>query len=408
MVNRMRLFSSYRWLLCFLLFFAVLFDAQAQSRQSLEEQRKLAQREIEETTRFLGETEQIRSESVNKLNLLIAQEKQFDRLINSINAEIANNDRGISETSAQISRMTNDITKMKTEYAQLIFHTYKNRGQYKKMVYVLSAKDFNEAYRRMKYFQQYSEYRKKQAVEITEKQDELRVVIEQLTAQKAEKEKLLAEQVRESKRLEQVRLEQNKTVSNLRTRERNLRTQLTAQRQKVQRLQNEIDKLVAAEVQKRNTTTTNTYDILTPEERLISNNFKGNKGKLPWPTEKGAITGFYGKNIPNPIFKDIRTDNNGVDITTVSGSEVRAVFDGEVRNVGVILGNNMYVLIRHGAYITVYQNLVDVTVKQGEKVKSKQSIGKVYTEKGAKTAVLHFEIREERNPLDPEQWIAKN
>jgi len=305
--------------------------------------------------------------------------------------------------------MNNEIEKMKAEYARLVFQAYKSRGQYHKLVYILSAKDFNEAYRRIKYFQQYSEYRKKQVAELRVKQEELALLIKHLEAQKVEKESLLAEQRKESQRLEAVKSEQNREVNRLMTQERRLRNQLAIQQQRDQRLQNEIKKLITADEQRRLATTKNPYEVLTPEERLISNNFRGNRGRLPWPTERGVITRFYGKDIPHPFLKGIKLDYDGIDITTVSEANVRAIFDGEVTNIGVIPGYNMVVIIRHGEYRTVYSNLVDVTVKGGDKVTSRQNIGKVYTERGAKTAILQFKIWEGlNNPLDPELWIVKN
>ncbi|MDR1171202.1 MAG: peptidoglycan DD-metalloendopeptidase family protein [Bacteroidales bacterium] len=407
-MNQLSVFHPYRWLLLlpFVLFLSEA-GVYAQSRQNLEQQRKQALQDIEETNSYLKETQQSQKESLEKLNLLSAQVTQFNRLINSINAEIAYANRQIGETSAKVGGMSIEIEKMKAEYAQLVYHTYKNRGKYNKLIYVLSAKDFNEAYRRMKYFQQYSEYRKRQVAEITVKQEELRVVIEQLAVRKAEKEKLLAEQRQESKRLEAVKAEQNKEVNSLKAQERKLRSQLEAQKRKAQKLQNDIGKIIAAEAKKRKTTTDNLYDKLTPDERLVSNNFKGNKGRLPWPTEKGIITGYFGINA-HPFFKEVRMINNGIDITTIGSADVRAVFDGEVTGVGGIPGDNLFIMVRHGNYITVYQNLVDVAVKQGDKVKHKENIGKVYTEKGAKTAVLHFEIWEGTNKLDPELWMMKN
>jgi len=408
-MNRLDFFDTYHWFLFMQLFIFVLApNVHAQSRQSLEEQRKRTLLEIEETTRFLEETEKNRSSSVDKLNLLIAQERQFNRLISVINAEIVFADRQIGETSANISRMGNEIEKMKSEYARLVFQAYKNRGQYNKLVYVLSAKDFNEAYRRMKYFQQYSEYRKKQVAEIKAKQEELQTVIAKLATQKTEKEKLLTEQLRENKRLEAVKVEQNREVNSWKLQERKLRNQLTVQQQKEKRLQAEIEKIITAEIKRRNTTATNTYDRLTPDERLISDNFRGNKGRLPWPTERGTISGYFGPH-PHPVLKNIwLLPNNGIDITTVGGAEVRAVFDGEISYVAVVPGYNIIVMIRHGNYITVYSNLVDVMVKYGEKLKSKQPIGKVYTERGTNTAVLHFEIWEGHNKQNPELWISKN
>jgi septal ring factor EnvC (AmiA/AmiB activator) len=340
------------------------------------------------------------TESLEKLDLLNAQVTQFKRLIGSINAEISYCDRQIVQTSATVNRMNSEIEKMKSEYVKMVIQAYKNRGLYNKLVYVLSASDFNEAYRRMKYFQQYSEFRKKQVAEITLKQRELSGVIEKLTAQKAEKEKLLEEHRQESKKLESVKEELDLEVNRWKSKERQLSIQLSTQQQKEKKLKEEIEKLITSEVKKRSTTPS------TPDERLVSNSFKGNKGKLPWPTEKGTITGFFGE-YSHPRAPNVKINNSGVNITTIGGAEVRSVFDGEVTKVGGILGENMFILVRHGDYFSLYINLVDVKVKQGDKIKTKQAIGRVYTERGSQNAVLQFQIWEGERKQNPEHWLGK-
>jgi len=401
----------------YFLFVLVLFffgsDAYSQTRLKLEEQRKQALLEIEETTRLLKETQQSEKQSLDRLNLLNAQLVQFNRLISNIDEEIAYVDRQIKETSDKMSQMSREIEKMKEEYAGLIHHTYKNKGRYNKLIFLLSANDFNEAYRRMKYFQQYSDFRKKQVADIRIKQEELRVVMELLTEKKAEKEKLLVEQRLENKRLEAVKNDYDKALTQLKSQERKLKAQLEKQQANLKKLHEEISKIITAEAKKgTNTTATNPYDRLTPDQRLVSSNFKGNKGRLPWPVERGNITGYFGT-YKHPFLKYVSLDNKGIDITTVGGSDVRAVFDGEVTAVIRIPGANISVLIRHGNYFTVYENLVSVKVKNGDQVKIKETIGKLYTEKGAKTAILHFEILELRNlsatdQLNPELWLGKN
>lgn len=412
MINSLGFLKTYRWFLCIVLILLLLeYGTFAQALQNLEEQRTKVLLEIEETSRFLSETQKDQKKSLERLNLLNAQLGQFKRLIGSIDAEIAHTERQINETSDQARKMSGEIEKMKEEYARLIHHTYKNRGRYNKLVYVLSAKDFNEAYRRMKYFQQYSDYRKKQVAEIKVRQEELRVVMEQLAAKKNEKLKLLAEQQKESKRLEAVKTEQNKEVNSLKLQERTVKAQLTAKQAQERKLQNEIKKMFEAEAKKQNTTVENLYNKLTPEELLLADNFRGNRGRLPWPTERGIITGFFG-NQPHPVVKSLPVPNNGIDITTVGGADVRVIFEGEVTKITGILGANMNVMVKHGSYFTVYSNLVNVSVKQGDKVKTKDIIGKVYTERGSNAAVLHFEIWEATSKsspqvLNPELWLGK-
>ena len=411
-MNQMLIGNTYHrilWMFFMIFLYAVFAEpVQAQSKQNLEEQRKKALQEIDETNRFLNETQRSQRESLERLQLLNAQVQQFGRLINTIQAEIVFAERQIGETSTTVSRMSHEIEKMKTEYAKLLSHAYQNRGRYNRLIYVLSASDFNEAYRRFKYFQQYSEYRKKQVAEIRTRQGELQSVIQKLELQKGEKEKLLAEQRRERQRLESVKVEEDRVANSLKSKEKVLRAQLFAREQKARSLQNEIEKLITADAKKRNTTITNLYEKLTPEERFISDHFKGNRGRLPWPVEKGVITKFFGKNIPHPLFKNVRRDNDGIDITTIAGASVRAVFDGEIIRVGFFLGTSIHVVIKHGNYLTLYENLVNVSVKMGDKVKAKQTLGNVYTERGAESAILHFEIWEGLNKLNPELWIAKN
>ena len=379
--------------------------AYSQTRQNLEDQRRQVLREIEATRRFLNENVRELEQSVTRLDLLNVQVSQYTRLIANINAEIAYTDRQITESAATISRLTNDIERMKDEYSRLVYQAYKNRGRYNKLIYILSSRDFNEAYRRMKYFQQYSEFRKKQVAEILVLQEELSAMIEQLTEQRAEKEQLLADQRQEGARLLAIKAEADREVSRLRAQGRTLNTRLAAQQQQERRLQGEIDRLIAAETNRLGTSTANMYERLTPDQRLTSNNFRENRGRLPWPTERGQITRKHGER--DPLNPTLQLNNIGVQITTVGNADIRVVFDGEVSTIGGIPGNNMFVIVRHGIYFTVYSNLVDVTVKTGDRVSVRDIIGKVYTERGAQSAVVRFQIYEGTNKHNPEQWLAR-
>jgi septal ring factor EnvC (AmiA/AmiB activator) len=378
----------------------------AQSRQTLEEQRKKTLNEIDEINGFLKETQQTQKESLNKIILLNSQIKQYTLLISNTEKEIKLAGRQIDETLLQVKKLSNEVEKLKDEYAQMVFHAYKNKGKYDKLVYILSAKDFNEAYRRMKYFQQYSQFRAKQVSEITESRQQLDAVIKKLAQQKAQKEKLMTTQQKEFRQLEAVKGEQNEAIERLKSQEKKLRQQIAEKQREAQKLQQTINRMIAAEVKKNKGAAKTLYDRLTPSERLVSDNFNDNKGLLPWPTERGIITGFFGVN-SDPLYKDIKINNSGIDITTVGNSEVRAIFEGVVTMISRIHGGNIAIMIRHGNFISVYANLVDISVKQGDNVKAKTVIGRVYTEKGMKTSILHFEIWEETNNMDPELWLVK-
>ncbi|MDR0814194.1 MAG: hypothetical protein LBN37_00415, partial [Bacteroidales bacterium] len=289
----------------FLLCVPLLDSVNAQSRQSLETQHRQTLKEIAEITGFLKETQQGEKESLEKFMLLSSQINQYKQLIENIGKEIKYAERQISETQRQIKQMSNEVDKLKTEYAQMVFHAYKNKGKYNKLIYVISAKDFNEAYRRMQYFQQYSQFRDKQVKEITKSQQELNEVVKRLAKQKTEKEKLLITQQKETEHLKVVQEEQDKETQRLKSQEKKLRKQAADKQRQAEKLDREIKKLIADEVKKSKGTSKTLYEKLTPEERLVSNNFKDNKGLLPWPTERGIITGFFGAN-SHPLYKDIK------------------------------------------------------------------------------------------------------
>jgi septal ring factor EnvC (AmiA/AmiB activator) len=381
-------------------------EASAQSRQELEDRRRKTLKEIDAISGFLKETQETRKESLNRIILLNSQIKRYHLLISNLEKEIQLAERQIRETALQVKQMNSEMEKLKDEYARMVFHAWKNRGKYDKLIYILSAKDFNEAYRRMKYFRQYSQFRAGQIREIVETRKQLDSVIQQLARQKTEKEKLMTVQHNESRQLEAVIKEQNGAIEGLKSQEKKLRQQITEKQKEAQKLQQTINRMIAAEVKKNKGESKTLYDKLTPSERLVSNHFKDNRGLLPWPTERGIITGFFGIN-SDPLYRDIKINNSGIDITTVENSDVRAIFEGTVTMISRIHGSNIAVMIRHGNFITVYANLVDISVKQGENVKAKTVIGKVYTEKGMKTAILHFEIWEETRNMNPELWLVK-
>ena len=378
----------------------------AQTRENLEEQRRQALSEIANINRLLEQNAQSQRVSVESLNLLNAQIRQFNRLIGNLNAEIAYVDRQISLTSSNIGRMTNEIERLKEEYAKLIFQTYKNRGKFNVIIYVLAAKDFNEAYRRFKYFQQYSDFRKKQVAEIQEKQEELGIVIASLATQRVEKEQLLAEQRQESRKLDGVRAELDRETARLRTQEQRFRTDLARQQQNERQLSSSIRRIIEEEARRLNATPSNVYERLTPEDRLISNNFRENRGRMPWPVETGSVSATFGES-RHPLFRNVTTNNPGINITTTVGSDVRAVFEGEVQSIGMIPGEGLFVMLKHGNFYSIYYPLTDIRVNTGSKVQHREVLGKITSDAGARTAVLNFQIWDDK-PLNPEQWLARN
>jgi septal ring factor EnvC (AmiA/AmiB activator) len=291
-------------------------------------------------------------------------------------------------------------------------------------MFLLSSENFSQAYKRLQYMKQYSSYRKMQGDEIKDKTQKLADYNAKLSGQKTEKELLLAEQEKQRQDLEKEKQEQEKIASSLKKDKKQIAAEIKKKQQEYQRIDAQIQRLIreaiaeanrkaAAERAKANPKTTtvaetrkieeSTKIVLTPEGQLISNNFKANKGRLPWPVEKGAITLGFG-NQTHPVYKSLTIHNSGVEITTESGASARAVFGGEVTKVIVISPLNKAVCIQHGDFFTIYQNLSSVTVNAGDKVSPKEVLGKVRTNPEGKT-ILKFMISQNTNYVNPSLWL---
>jgi septal ring factor EnvC (AmiA/AmiB activator) len=403
---------------CFaaVLILAVSYTAVCQSREELENKKKKAQDEIEYTARLLNQNKQSKETSLNRLNLLKKQIKSRNELINNINNEINLTNAEIDIKKEKIAGLERELKMLKDEYARMIYYAYKNKSSYNRWMFLLSSKDFNQAYRRLKYLQQYSEYRKKQVTLIKETQQDLNNQLTNLEEKINQKKELALQKEIERGKLSSEQKEQSTVLDKLKKREKELKKELKEKQQIAGRIQKAIEDIVAEEARKAagsNKTTGASGKSgspgmsLTPEDKIISTNFGINKGRFPWPTERGVIISSFGEQ-PHPVLPGIKIVNNGVDISTTDGSKVRSVFEGEVRGVITIQGANHAVIIRHGNYLTVYQNLREVLVKKGDKVKAKQNIGTVYTDNsGNNKSIVHFEIWNETKKENPEIWLSK-
>ncbi len=293
---------------------------------------------------------------------------------------------------------------VKRQYELLVKFAFWNKNKYDRLMFILSADNFNMAYKRMKYIQQYTRHRKEQALLIRSMQDELEVEIAKLQEIIRQKEELAREKAGENKTLEKERRDKDLMVKELSGQEKKLKDKIEENKKIAKRLEKEISAIITAEAKKGKSRSM--YDQLAPEEKLISDNFQGNKGKLPWPTERGVVTSHFGMH-QHAVLKQVTIQNDGIDISTVQGAEARALFDGVVSKVFAFLGANYTIIIRHGNFLTVYQNLVNVRVKPGEKVKVKQVLGTVFTEAETNSTLLHIEIWKELNKQNPEDWLSR-
>lgn len=381
----------------------------AQSKAELEKKKKKTINEINYTNKLLQETRKNQKESENNLALLGSQIMSRQELISDINMEIDFVSGKIKETESIISMMIEDLDALKASYSKMLQIAWKNRNKNNEIMFLLSSSDFNQSYLRLKYMQQMADYRKRQLLAINSIKAVLEKQMEKLNMQKMEHQKLLDEEKVEAKNLETAKRQQESALAKLKGKEADLKKQLAEKNRQKQQLQAAIEKLIAEEVRKSSASkgkaNTGKYE-LTPEEKVVSDNFGSNVGKLPWPVQRGVIVSRFGKQ-PHPVIANVEIDNKGIDISTTSGSDARAVFDGEVRKVFSIPGTQNAVIIRHGEYLSVYTHLEKVYVSAGDKIKVKQAIGKIYTDDSENKTLLHFEIWKGSATLNPASWLAK-
>ncbi|MFH2141245.1 MAG: peptidoglycan DD-metalloendopeptidase family protein [Bacteroidota bacterium] len=375
-----------------------------QTRKELEEKKKKTQEEIAYTNKLIKETQKNQQNSIQHLKLLDQKITMRKELINNINLEIELINKKINENSDLISSMEKDLKDLKNEYAKMIYFAYKNRNSYNRWMYILSSNDFNQAYKRLKYLQQYTEYRQRQAEAIKSIQKSIENKLAVLEKQKNEKQKLIKNQQEETITLSVEKNQQTKVLVNLKEKEQDLKKQLAEKRKSAQQLEKSIKDLIEKEA-KASSGGTGTYK-LTPEEKLISDQFGTNKGRLPWPTEKGLIIETFGEH-EHPKLKGIKTFNDGITIATSEGSIARSIFGGVVRQIITIPGRHKTVIIRHGEYLSVYSNLKEVYVASGQKIKAKEDIGLIYTDnEGDNTTTLDLQIWKGTTKLNPSLWLS--
>lgn len=386
--------------------------AQKQSRKNLEVKRKQALHEIEETKKQLAEIKVNKNHSLTQLLMLNKKIAQREELIGVINSEIRILNKEIADNNGSIRGLQNDLAKLKAEYAKMVYYAYKNQDAYNRLMFVFASRDFEQAFMRLKYLQQYNDYRKKQAEQILETKKKLDERVLQLEARKTDQRQLLTSEQSEKQNLASEKKEKEQVFSALKTQEGKLKKDLEKKKKNAEKLQKAIQKVIQDELDKLNDEHKNTGKpktdrlVLTPEAKELSNSFASNKSKLPWPVIKGDIVEHFGVH-PHPVMPNVDVNNNGIDIATIKGGLARAVFDGEVKAVVSIPGSGQFVLIRHGEYLTVYSNLKEIYVKVNDKVKTKQNIGSILFDDEDSKTVLHFELwKGKDNKLDPETWIA--
>lgn len=404
-----------QWVFVFGMLLAANFLVQpsvAQTRQELERNKQSLEEEIQLTNQLLRETQRSSEVNLNQLVVLNSQINRREQLLGTIQNEIRLINRRISSLVRTLEELENELEELKESYAKMIQLAARNRDAYQRMMFIFSSTDFNQAYLRMRYLQQYSRHRREQADRIQATQQEIDVQIAALEEERNNQQVLLTRQRQEVLDLAKEQATQEQTVARLRSREQQLMQQLREQERAARELQDAIQRVIAEERRRaqeaaraEGRVTTDMF-ALTPEQQLLSDNFAGNRGKLPWPLERGVITGHFGEQ-PHPVLPGIKISNNGIDISTAEGSRARAIFEGTVSRVITVPGGFYAVIIRHGEYLSVYSNLSEVFVSNGQTINVRQELGVVGTNQREAKTYLHLEIWKGNDKLNPATWIAR-
>lgn len=418
-----------------LLTFAVLFllpavDISGQvSSSKLKNDKKQIEKEIASTQKLLKQTEKNKNASLQQISVLRKQISNREALITSLNTEIFQLEEEMDVNIRTSQELARKLEYMKSDYARVVYLAYKNRRMIDKVTFILSAESFSQMYRRFKYYSLFANNVKHQVELIGKTQEEIRLKNEEIVRMKEEKTLLLEGKENEIKKLEKDRTATTKKAQELKQKEKQLSSTLKQQQKKRKELDAAIKKSIQAEIAAANkkkksenksaksgsgSTAASASSgkapgkneiMLTPEEQLISNSFEENKGKLPWPVAKGAKVGEFGS-YPHPDVPSVMIENRGIDILVEPGTAVRSVFQGEVTGILDVMGTKV-LMVRHGEYLSVYQNLASVNVKKGDKVTAKQTLGTVAKSSTTDTYELHFEVWKNSTYLNPSNWLSR-
>ena len=376
-------------------------------QKKLEAQRLKLKKEIKQINNLLFSNIKIRKNALNEVENIEIRLNVRLELIKVTNQQANLLTRRININQRNIDNQRKELDELKKEYAKMIQRSYASKSLQNRLMFLFSSENFLQAYRRIQYLKQYARYRRKQGLQISEKTRLLQNLNQVLIEENEMKTKLINENRGIRQKLAKEQKKQQELIKTLRLKQNSLRAQIVKKQKQRQRIDKEINRLIREAIAESNRISgKKSREIfqLTPEAKLIAENFQQNKGRLPWPLEKGIVTQEFGRQ-RHPVVKTTIIQSNGVTISTEPLAKVRAVFEGEVMSVIIIKGSNPSVLIRHGSYITLYTNLSKLYVKKGEKVSSKQFIGEVFTNQQTGRTQLQFGIFNNIKALNPKDWV---
>ena len=394
-----------------LIFLMLSVAGSAQSRQDLEKQRIKLQKEIKEINSLLFKSQVKEKNLLSDLSDLNKRIRVRTRLIETIHKETQQISKEIKENEKEVDQLQDRLVVLKKDYANMVVQSYKSKTKQSRLMFLLSSKDFLQAYKRMQYIKQYNDYRKKQGEEIKTETVKLQNLNDYLKETKAEKEALLLTNTKEKDSIHKEKISREGLVKSVKKKEKKYTAQIRKKQKAEKAIDKKIEKLIRdaiARSKKKNNKKNlkSTGFALTPEARKLEKDFLSNKGKLPSPVKRGVVVRHFGKQ-PHPTLKGITIESNGVFYATEKGASARVIFNGKVLAIQVLPGKKKAVLVQHGNYISVYKNLDNVTVKKGDLVTTKQEIGKIHTDKTTGKTILAFVLFKEVQRQNPELWVYK-
>ncbi|GMN10109.1 peptidoglycan DD-metalloendopeptidase family protein [Croceitalea sp. MTPC9] len=401
--------SFYRHII--LLGLAILFSgglsAQTSQQKALEAKRAKLQKEIREMNRLLSAQKQEKGNVLEQMEALDRKINVRQELIRVTNQQSNLLNRQINANVRSIGKLREDLELLKDDYAQLIQKSYQNKTQNNRLMFLLSSDNFFQAFKRLQYIKQYTKHRKQQGESIEAKTEELSTLNKDLVEQRKIKDQLLVENRRAKNDLSKEIGSQRTLLQSIKQNESKYTQAIDKKKKESRRIDREIEKLIRSAIassNKKSGSSNTTSFALTPEAKLIANNFSSNKGKLIWPVEKGIKSQGFGV-YADKVYPGIKHQNNGVTITTDKGGQARAIFEGEVITIFTNKMGVKGIYLRHGNYISMYYNLSKTYVQKGDKVAAKEALGEIYTNRFSGVTNLKFYLYQDTKKLNPEHWI---
>ena len=399
------------WIVFALLLLGINLHAQTGEQKQLEARKEQLENEIREINRLLFAERKQKGSVLDQMEALNQKINRQQQLIRVTNQQSNLLNRQINSNIRHISKLREDLKTLKADYARMIRKSYENRSQQNRLLFLMSSTSFFQAFKRLQYMKQYTQFRKQQGEEIVARTEELNKLNADLTRQRKEKELLIAQNRRVKDQLTQQVASQQALLKTIRRNESTYTAEIESKRKEARAIEREIESLIRSAIAASNRgrgaeASTSSRFALTPEATLIANNFSANKGRLIWPVEKGIKKQGYGV-YADAVYPGIKHRSNGVIIATDQGARARAVFEGEVIAVLAVPGGNKGVQVKHGNFISTYYNLSELYVKKGDKVEAKEELGEVYTNRSNGLTQLKFYLYRDATRLNPEEWIYR-